>query len=111
MIIHKEYAAGRWFAFSLLEQLANIGSDVDRAIRWKQRGKNEDSQAAFERALELMYLTIADPKNKRRLKEIVRAKEMFIDYFLFDNTYGFTDEFWQNYYYQFSYAAALKRGR
>ena len=111
MIIHKEYAAGRWNEFSLLEQLANIGTDVDRAIRWRQRGRKEDSQAAFERALELMYLTIADPKNRKRLKELLRAKEFFIDFFLFDNTYGFTDEYWINYYYWYGYAAALQRGR
>jgi hypothetical protein len=28
MTIHKELAAGRWFELSLVEQLANIGSDV-----------------------------------------------------------------------------------
>lgn len=97
--------------FPCLNSWANIGTDVDRAIRWRKRDRKEESQAAFERALELMYLTIADPKNRKRLKELVRAKELFIDYFLFENTYGFTDEYWRDYYYWFGYAAALQRGR
>lgn len=33
MIIHKELAAGRWFKLSLVEQLANVGMDIDRTIR------------------------------------------------------------------------------
>jgi len=103
--------SGRWFEFSLIEQMANIGSDVERAIQWKKKGNEEYSKNAFNRVLELVDLTTADPKNRNRLKEVVRFREMFIDYFLFDNTYSFTDEFWQKYFYQFNYAAALKRGR
>lgn len=109
--MHKEAAAGRWLKFTLLEQLANIGTDLERAIKWKNKGNFEDSQNAFERALELWDLTIADPKNKGRLREIVRARELFIDFFLFSNEYKFTDTWWHNYFFEFAYAAALKRGR
>lgn len=110
-IIHKELAAGRWFTFSLMEQLANVGTDIERTIRWKSRGDIPSSQQAFERALELLDLTIADPKNKKRLKEIVRARELLVDHFVYDNIYGFTEEFWQQYFYDFNYAAAIQRGR
>ena len=110
-MIHKEAAAGRWFEFSLMEQLANIGADVGRANRWKKAGVKNDSLRAFERALELFDLTVADPKNKGRLKEVVRVREFFIDYYMFDNAYGFTDESWEDYFYSFNYAAALAPGR
>ena len=31
-LAHKDLAGGRWFEFSLLEQMANIGSEVERAM-------------------------------------------------------------------------------
>ncbi len=111
MIIHKELASGKWFTLSLVEQLANVGSDIERTIQWKKKGNKEYSDRAFERALELLNLTIADPKNRKRLKEITRTREALIDYFMCDNEYGSSDELWQKYFYHFGYAAALKRGR
>jgi hypothetical protein len=111
MIIHKQLASGRWFELSLVEQLANVGSDIERTIQWKKKGDAEYSSKAFERALELLDLTIADPKNRKRLKEIVRVREVLVDHFVFDNIYASTDESWQRYFFQFNYAAALKRGR
>ncbi|KKQ32635.1 MAG: hypothetical protein US49_C0006G0086 [candidate division TM6 bacterium GW2011_GWF2_37_49] len=109
--IHKDLAGGRWFEFSLIEQLANIGSDIERTIKWKQKGNVEYSNAAFERALELIFLTVEDPKNRSRLREILRAREALIDHFMFDNEYNSTDNQWQKYFFQFNYAAALQRGR
>lgn len=111
MIIHKELAAGRWFKLSLVEQLANVGSDIERTIQWRNRGDATMSRAAFDRALELIDLTVADPKNRHRLREILRAREALVDYFVYDNIYGSTDEAWQKYFYNFNYAAALQRGR
>ena len=111
MIIHKELAAGRWFKLSLMEQLANVGADVDRVIRWKQKGALEHSQKALDRALELINLTLVDPKNKGRLKEVARARELLVDYFLYDNEYCSNDKFWQDYFFTFNYIVALQRGR
>lgn len=92
-------------------QLANIGTDVDRAIRWKNKGDMQQSKAALFRALELMYFTIADPKNKRILKELLRVREALVDYFMYDNIYGSTDKLWYDYFYAYNYAAALERGK
>lgn len=111
MKIHKNLASGRWFELSLVEQLANVGSDIERTIQWKNKGDLLYSQQAFERALDLLDLTIADPKNRKRLKEIVRLREVLADYFVFDNEYKSTDKAWQNYFFAFNYAAAIKRGR
>lgn len=110
-IIHTDLASGRWFTLSLVEQLANVGSDVERTIQWKKKGDLEYSQRAFERALELLDLTIRDPKNRKRLKEIGRARELLVDYFMCDNEYSSTDAYWQNYFLDFAYAAAVRRGK
>ena len=112
MIIHKGLTTDKWFKLSLAEQLANVGADVGRAIKWRNRGDKEYSSNAFDRALELLDLTAADPKNsKHRRREILRVREALVDYLIFDNIYGSTDELWENYFYQFNYAAALERGR
>jgi len=61
---------GRWKSLSFFEQMANIGSKVERAINWKNKENIRYSQLAFERLLELIYLTIADKKNRRHLREL-----------------------------------------
>ena len=111
-MIHTTLTPERWFQFSLFEQLANIGMDIERTLYWKKNNNLEYSRNAFERALELLDLTIADPKNKKgTLKEIVRTREALVDHFVYDNEYATTDEMWQNYFYEFNYAAAIQKGR
>ena len=110
-MIHKTLLPDRWFEFSLVEQLANVGCDIERIIQWRKKGNLEYSQQAFERALELIDLTVADPKNRKRLKEVLRVREALVDFFVYDNEYNSTSESWQKYFFAFNYAAALERGR
>jgi hypothetical protein len=107
-MISSEKFKDRWFRFSLIEQMANIGSEIGRAINWKNKDEKM-SKASFERGLELLDLTIEDPKNKRRLKELLRVRETLADYFCFDNIYASSDEKWNDYFYAFNYAANLNR--
>lgn len=107
---HTDLTQERWNKFSLFMQLANVGCDVSRAIRHRKNGRSVDSSYAFERALELWHLTVADPKNKGRLRELTKAREAFIDFFMYDNEYNTTEEQWENYFYDFNYAAAIERG-
>jgi hypothetical protein len=86
--------------------MANVGSEIERTINWRKKNKDY-SQKAFERALELLDLTIADSKNIKRLKELLRLREMLADYFVFDNGYHSTDKGWQKYFYSFNYAARI----
>jgi hypothetical protein len=106
---HRELAAGRWQSLSLVEQLANVGSEVERALNWHQKNNADYSQLALDRALELLDLTITDPRQSRRLRELTRLREALLDYFLGDNQYASTDKSWRNYFYAFGYAASLKR--
>jgi len=111
-MMYKDLAPERWFEFSTCVQMANIGCDIDRTVRWRDKKNYEYSIKAFERALELLDLTIADPKNSGgRLTELVRLRELLIDYFLFDNQYQVLDDtFLYNYFMYFSYIAASERG-
>jgi len=106
-IQHKELAAGRWGKLSFAEQMANIGSEVDRAIIWRNKKNLAYSQLAFDRALELLDLTISLAKAFPRLKELLRVRETLADYFIFENEYRSTDQAWQDYFLAFNYAARL----
>lgn len=106
---HQTLANGLWQKLSFFEQMANIGSEVARSINWREKNKNYAS-LAFDRALELLGLTIDDPRNRSRLKELTRLREVLIDYFAFDNEYGSSDLLWSHYFYPFNYAARLNIG-
>ena len=110
-IEHKQLAQGGWNELSLVEQMANIGSEVERTISWREKGNDEYSRKAFERALELLSLTIDDKKNSHRLKEIVRDYEVLVDYFAGDNIYGSSDKLWRNYFFAFNWAARAKKNK
>ena len=47
---HRSLAGGRWREFSFLEQMANLGSEIERTIRWREKENHDYSRRAFERA-------------------------------------------------------------
>ncbi len=104
---YKEQASGKWRDLSFFAQMANIGSEVERAISWRNKGNKEYSDLAFKRALELLDLTLADIKNRGHLKELARVRECLVDYFVFDNEYNSTDKGWQDYFFFFFFAARV----
>lgn len=75
---HASLAAGRWESLTLIEQLANVGSEVDRAIRAHEAGRPDRRDAAVNRGLELFDLTAADDRWRgARRREVLRAREEF----------------------------------
>ncbi|MDP3793794.1 MAG: hypothetical protein Q8R07_03510 [Candidatus Uhrbacteria bacterium] len=104
-VIHQGLAAGRWSQFTLMEQLGHVGSEVDRAIHWSVKQSVESSQNAIDRALELLDLTIADPRWRHRLRELTRAREVLCDHFYGSNEYDSSDASLQKYFLDFALAA------
>ena len=105
---HKDLAAGGWKKLSFVEQMANIGSEVERALNWKNKNNGRYSSLAFERALELLDLTVANEKRRNHLKELLRLREVLVDYFASKNIYGSTQKNWHSYFHAFSFAARIK---
>ena len=104
---HKNQALGNWYKFTLIEQMANVGSEVERTISWKNKGNVKYSKMAFIRALELLDLTIACVNNRKRLKEITRVREALVDYFEYDNQFSSSNNLWQKYFFAFNYSARI----
>ena len=130
---HQKLASGGWGKLNFFEQMANIGSEVERGITWRNKNKgtlvsrktqnkgtlvsrsaqNNDkySQKAIERAFELLNLTIASQQKQKKLKELTRLREVLVDYFFGQNQYSSTDRLWQKYFYAFNYAAMKSRAK
>ncbi|MDP3985595.1 MAG: hypothetical protein Q8P82_02415 [bacterium] len=102
---HQNLAAGKWQTLSFLEQMGNIGSEVGRAAN--EQDKEKRWQAAT-RAVELFDLTIADPRWKKRLKELARAREVFGSALL-GNEYSTNLKDLEQYFYHFAFAARAGR--
>ena len=102
---HQELAAGRWSRLAFLDQMANIGSEVERALNWRRTQHPDYAQRAFERAIELMDLTLESVNSPARLKELARAREVLVDFFYGTNQHGSTDASWRSYFSHFTSAA------
>lgn len=102
---HASLAAGRWQSFTLAEQLANVGSEVSRALRAHAAGNPERMWNALARALELFDLTAADDRWAGRRKEILRAREVVCDYLVGDNEYRSTADSLDRYFLSFAILA------
>lgn len=106
MIHHQGLTADKWSQFEFVEKMANMGSEVERAINWKLKKNFDYSWKAFERALELIDLTLeTEISYPPRLRELCRVREVFVDYFYGDNEFNSTDESWKKYFLAFAYAA------
>lgn len=105
---HPGLAAGRWAQLSLAEQLANVGSEVGRMRKWRDRDERL-AAGAFERALELLDLTLADARWRFRLRELARARELFCDAAAGGREYGTTLEDLDRYFLAFAVAARAGR--
>lgn len=102
---HKDLSKGRWHEMEFVVQMANIGSEVERALSWRAKKNETYSRQACERAFELIDLSLAGIKGFPRLKEVARVREAIVDYFLGSNQYGSSEDSWRNYFSSFTYAA------
>lgn len=101
---HTQLAAGAWASMPFIEQMANIGSEFERALNWRRKNNEDYAQKAFDRSLELISLTIENIAFDARLKEITRLREILIDFFLGANEYASSENALRKYFMQFAYA-------
>jgi hypothetical protein len=93
-----------------MEQLGNVGSEVERAIRAHEQRRPDRFENALARALELFDLTAADPRWKlHQRREILRAREQFCRVFFDDTAEPDLADYLRKYFLQFA-IAARRRG-
>jgi hypothetical protein len=106
---HASLAAGRWSELPFLEQMANVGSEVERALHWRAKQRADYAERAIERALELLDLTLANARTLSRLKELARVREALVEEFFGTRAAVSTEESWKRYFLAFAYAARRTR--
>lgn len=98
--------ATRWGTLTLLEQMAHIGSEVERSVRAHENGRRERLDKALDRALELFDLTASDERWRGpRRREILRAREEVCRLFFGDEVPTGSCRGLRDYFLKFAVAA------
>ena len=95
---YEEKTDARWFSMPIGVQISNVGSEVNRAIRWKNRKEPQKAENFCKKAIEFLEIIKRDPKNVHRRGELDAAIEELRDYFLGENLFQTTDEVLTRYY-------------
>ena len=59
----------------------------------------------------LKRLTLEALENSSSLREVLGTRQALIEFFVYNNQYNTATGQWQNYFYQFNYAAVASTGR
>ncbi len=95
----------KWQGLTFYEQLGNIASELSRAIRFKDQNDLEHMNSSLRRLLELSDLTISDKRNRLRLRELCRFKEVLSDWYCQTHLYDINPESLKNYFLHFAMLA------
>jgi hypothetical protein len=109
MTMHAELA-GRWGTLTLAEQLAHVGSEVDRTIGSWEAKRTDRFEGALARALELFAFTIRDERWRgHRRREILRTREEFLTLFFGEAPPPGSTRGLRTYFLQFAVLARRRR--
>jgi hypothetical protein len=98
-----------WCQMTICEQLGNVGSEVGRAVKWRDKNNIMLMKQSLGRAFDLLDLTIADPRwQNHRQKELKIVREVLADMIFGDKKYGAHPESLEKYFYHFAVAARNK---
>jgi len=76
LIYHKTLSVEKWSTFSKGKQLLMIANELNRAQNCINNHLTQETNLAYERAFELIALTVEDLKWKGKCKELLRCNEM-----------------------------------
>ena len=95
----------RWQGLTFYQQMGNIASELSRAIKFKDQNDAEHMNSSLWRLLELMDLTIDDEKNRSKLRELCRFKEVLSDWYCQTKVYDIDPESLKTYALNFAMLA------
>lgn len=108
-MLHTALAQGGWFALSLAQQFANIGSEIHRLIAADKSHDYARFYSAFDRALELIDLSLSDPRWKTGYKEIARLREILCGLYFGRNEYDTSLQALDDYFFRFALAVQINK--
>lgn len=101
----------RWSDMTIFDQMGNIYSEVGRSFNAKQAHNQADCDKAVGRAIDLLDATVAAliQRKSPQAKEVLRAKEEYLDAIYGLNTPSDEVESLESYFMQYAIAARLNR--
>ena len=101
----------KWAKLDLFNQMGNIYSEVGRSLKTKAQQNSKDHEEAVSRAIDLFDATIRAliAEKSPRAKEVLRAKEQFLDLIFNDRPTLDATQSLDRYFMQFAIAARLNR--
>lgn len=75
LIYHKTLSVEKWSAYSNMQQIIMISNELNRAKNWIINNRNTEANLAYERAFELIDLSVLDKKWENATVEFLRLKE------------------------------------
>ncbi len=102
-----QFDKNNWQSMTIFDQMGNIGSEVGRALGAKKRGDIRSMQGAFYRGLDLIDATTEGlvAQKSPRVKEVLRAREVFAESILTDNE----DPTLEEYFMEFAVVARMRQ--
>lgn len=76
LIYHRNMTCEKWNIFSKSKQILMIANEINRANNLLINNNFNEVNKCYERAFELIDLSVADPKWNKHLKEILRMREI-----------------------------------
>jgi hypothetical protein len=71
---HKTLSPEKWSSFPFSRQVLMMANELNRAGVWIGKNDPVEAKLCYERALELMWLTVSVLVEKRKLRELLRLR-------------------------------------
>jgi len=75
-MLHTDLTSEKWKSFSIDKQLLMIANEINRAKNWIEKKDFEKVLHCYERAFELIDLTVDSSKNRSLVNELMRFREL-----------------------------------
>lgn len=99
-----------WASMTLAEQLGNVGSEFERAVRWKQKNQPQLAMSAAARTLEQVDRTLTDTRYAgHRRRELARLRDEVCHELFSDDIDAESVRQLQRYFLAFAIAARNNR--
>ena len=79
---HRSLTEEKWAVFPFSRQILMIGNELNRAQHWLEQKDPDEAGQCYERAFELLALTIAVTKRHSALRELIRFQELLAQQYL-----------------------------
>jgi hypothetical protein len=101
----------KWSHLDIFNQMGNIYSEVGRSFKTRGQPDIAEHNEAVSRAIDLFDATITSLSIKKspKIKEVLRAKEQFLDLVTSKNASQESIQGLDRYFMQFAIAARLQR--